>query len=383
MARRRRTTSRNARSSQQRAVPLRGQPGRGGRGRRGKRTSPWAWFSSLRRGAKWLVGAVVAAGGVAAAIGSILALWPAPTPELRGDISDVSIDTNVPLSEYRTRHEISAVAPMTNTLHLVAGNPAQTTTGETETGETETGETGETETGETETGETETGETETGETETGETETGETETGETETGETETGETTTTERGAVKLSRAARARVLEGVSRALEDPLVPQMGVLPACLGGVDPNCSGFVGEHVYLGVFNEDGSISEVIPDDFASRLAKLLAGTRMNPASSGGGEVEPVGVTVNYNVSLTGFRGHRVSVRWSLYRAAAGVQVPRDWLRNQPVRWLEGEADKDSASDSFWVPLPEIEGPFFVRVGVFDQDDVRLDYADTSSFR
>jgi hypothetical protein len=305
---------------------------------------------------------------VAAAIGSILALWPAPTPELRGDISDVSIDTNVPLSEYRTRHEISAVAPMTNTLHLVAGNPAQTTAEETTTGETETGET-------------ETGETETGETETGETETGETETG--ETGETETGETTTTERGAVKLSRAARARVLEGVSRALEDPLVPQMGVLPACLGGVDPNCSGFVGEHVYLGVFNEDGSISEVIPDEFASRLAKLLAGTRMNPASPGGGEVEPVGVTVNYNVSLTGFRGHRVSVRWSLYRAAAGVQVPRDWLRDQPVRWLEGEADKDAASDRFWVPLPKIEGPFFVRVGVFDQDDIRLDYADTSPFR
>jgi hypothetical protein len=216
----------------------------------------------MRRGVQWLVGAVVAAGAVATAIAAITALWPSPTPELHGEIRGVSIDTNVALSEYRTRHEISAVAPtMTSTLHLVAVVPAQTTTEETTTGETTTEET-------TTTGETTTTE----ETTTGETTTEET----TTTGETTTEETTTTERGAVRLSPAARAGVLEGVGRALDDPKVPQMGVGPACLGGVAPDCSGFASEHVYLGVFNEDGSLPEVVPDAFASRLARLLEGTR-----------------------------------------------------------------------------------------------------------
>jgi hypothetical protein len=158
--------------------------------------------------------------------------------------------------------------------------------------------------------------------------------------------------------------------------------ILPATIGCLaDPLCGGSL--HVYEGVRNEDGSSAQVDAATVANRLKKLFAAIRTQEVPSGGARVEPVGVAVNYNITLTGFRGHKVQVRWSLHRAGSGAQVPREWLRNRPFRWLKGEAERDSASDSLWVPLPDFQGPFFVRLGVYDEDGVRLDYADTSRFR
>ena len=94
------------------------------------------------------------------------------------------------------------------------------------------------------------------------------------------------------------------------------------------------------------------------------------------------PVGVTVNYDVTLTGFRGRPVTVRWSLHRLNGAV-LPYDWLRSEAAKRLIGEFDKDTASDRFWVPLPRIGGPFFVRVELYDQDGVRLTYRDTERIR
>jgi hypothetical protein len=130
--------------------------------------------------------------------------------------------------------------------------------------------------------------------------------------------------------------------------------------------------------VLEEDGTPATVDSDLVAVRLKKLLAATRMEPVE--GGE-SPVGVTVNYNVALTGFRGRRVTVRWSLHRVPTGKQVPLEWLKNEPIHWLEGQAEKDTASDSFWIPIPKIGGPFFVRLGIYN-GNTRLDYKDSDSF-
>jgi hypothetical protein len=158
------------------------------------------------------------------------------------------------------------------------------------------------------------------------------------------------------------------------------MEILPAGIGCLaDPVCGGSL--QVDAGVRGDDGSPAEVDPATVASRLKEVFTDIRRREVPSGG-RVELVGATVDYNVTLTGFRGHKVIVRWSLHEAGTGGQVPREWLRNRPFRWLKGEAEKDSASDSFWVPLPNIDGRFFVRVGVYDEDGVRLDYADTPAF-
>jgi hypothetical protein len=92
-------------------------------------------------------------------------------------------------------------------------------------------------------------------------------------------------------------------------------------------------------------------------------------------------VGVMVTFNISLTGFDDDRTDVRWSLYSAGAGSVVPRAWLRSQLALSLRGTADDDGGSFDFWVPLPRKPGPYFVRLGVYD-DNTRLDYANTGPF-
>jgi hypothetical protein len=50
--------------------------------------------------------------------------------------------------------------------------------------------------------------------------------------------------------------------------------------------------------------------------------------------------------------------------------------------VLLLRAQVDSDSGSGKFWVPLPAAHGPFFVRLGVYDDHGTRLTYQDTSSF-
>jgi hypothetical protein len=134
------------------------------------------------------------------------------------------------------------------------------------------------------------------------------------------------------------------------------------------------------LGVRSEDGSPTNLDSEELAHRLRKLLASSRMRQSAAG--KLVPVGVTIDYDVTLTGFRGRRATVRWSLHRSAARP-LQLDWLRNEPAQWLKGEANKDTASDSFWVPLPNMRGTFFVRVGVYDEHGGRLTYKDSDEIR
>jgi hypothetical protein len=323
----------------------------------------------LSTAVQWLVGAVIAVGAVAGAIGSILALrhiiWPPPPPEQSASISKLGFDPNVTLAEYRVRKE-TASAPAPARIRTELAAQRSSTTGTTTTEPTTTGTT------------------------TGTITTGPTTTGTTTTGPTTTGTTTgtTTDPGHVApLSPIAREHLKAGVHEALSgtEP-VPggtlQMGTVDlgdACLQNIaSPDCGLGSGSLEGLGVRNPDGSPANVDPDEFARRLRKLLATSRTRAAP--GGKVVPVGVTVNYDVSLTGFRGRSVTVRWSLHRPN-GATLPYDWLRSEAARRLVGEADKDNASDSFWVPLPRAGAPFFVRLELYDEDGTRLTYADTKS--
>jgi hypothetical protein len=65
------------------------------------------------------------------------------------------------------------------------------------------------------------------------------------------------------------------------------------------------------------------------------------------------------------------------------AGASVPPDWYENQSVLLLEAEAEEDSGSGEFWVPLPRDMGSYFVRLGVYDEDGDRLDYEDTKKVK
>ena len=117
------------------------------------------------------------------------------------------------------------------------------------------------------------------------------------------------------------------------------------------------------------------------AKALLKVLRETRARPVA--GGRTEPLGVTVNFDLTLEGFKGRRTEVRWSLYEAGADARVPRDWLLNRRVLVARADAASDRASGEFWVPLPRQRGPFFVRLSVYDDRGGRLARADSKSFR
>jgi hypothetical protein len=105
----------------------------------------------------------------------------------------------------------------------------------------------------------------------------------------------------------------------------------------------------------------------------------TRTGPSVNG---AQLLGVAVKYKVSLTGFNGHKVSVRWSLHRVGGGL-LSHEWLKEQPFRWLKGTAESDFASDEFWVPLPKDEGPFYVELALYDEHGGRLTYVDSKRFQ
>jgi hypothetical protein len=91
-----------------------------------------------------------------------------------------------------------------------------------------------------------------------------------------------------------------------------------------------------------------------------------------------QPLGVIVNYGITLTGFVGQRVVVRWTLWSLHHGPgtvsALPEQWLQNRPIETLIGEATGDSAFPEFWIPIPVDPGPFEVELGAYDTSGVRL---------
>jgi hypothetical protein len=113
------------------------------------------------------------------------------------------------------------------------------------------------------------------------------------------------------------------------------------------------------------------------ANAIAAALNETRTVPGQDG--RLEPLGVAVTVQVTVTGLEGEEADVTWSL-RHGDGGRLPHVWLRNRPVIHLTGEAESDSGSAEFWVPLPKRpRGPYFVRIGMYDADGTPLTFANT----
>ena len=116
------------------------------------------------------------------------------------------------------------------------------------------------------------------------------------------------------------------------------------------------------------------------AMDLLKVLRGTRERRL--GGQTSEPLGVTLNFGLTLVGYESKRIDVRLSLYNARAGVRVPGDWLVNRRALVAEPDALSQRASKEFWIPLPKEKGPFFVRLTAYD-GDIRIARADSTPSR
>jgi hypothetical protein len=312
-----------------------------------------AWFSSLGDVTQRVVKVVIAAGAVATSIGAIVALWPDPDPPpaiLDAEFSDVTVDENVALGDFKSREKLEGSAARgTASAYLAAITLPQPSLTQTVTTQTDTTETTET---------TESTETDTTETDTTETDTTQTDTTET-TGEDEPG-----------LTPDARKRVNEALGEALRNPGVGPIDIGDTCQTTPDDDDCAMKA----LAFKAPEESAAEV-----AERLVKFFKEVRKRQLTSG--VAQPLGVIVNYKLTVKGYRGRVVRVRWQLYREDGGG-LPQDWLKRQRPESWEAEADQDSVSPNVWVPLPPSRGPFYVRLIAEREDGVRLASRQTTTF-
>ena len=108
-----------------------------------------AWFSSLGGVTQGVVKVVLAAGAVATSIGAIVALWPDSDPPpaiLDVEFSDVTVDENVALGDFKSRNERLEGAAVRGpaSAQLAAITLPQPTVTQTFTTQTDTTETTET-----------------------------------------------------------------------------------------------------------------------------------------------------------------------------------------------------------------------------------------------
>jgi hypothetical protein len=88
-----------------------------------------------------------------------------------------------------------------------------------------------------------------------------------------------------------------------------------------------------------------------------------------------------VRFDLTLKGFDGRKVEIRWSLY--SNGRPVPRPWLKDHPVLTVTGERDEEKVSPEFWVPMPKTRAQYYVRIEVFDEHNTKLTHQKTEPFR
>lgn len=97
---------------------------------------------------------------------------------------------------------------------------------------------------------------------------------------------------------------------------------------------------------------------------------------------QLAQVGYITNFKVQIDGFKGRTCKLRWELFDVEKRERiVPPGWNAVQDPVDLKPERDSDSAASEFWVPPTGSDRPFFVRVRLFDDKNVELDFEDSDA--
>jgi hypothetical protein len=107
-----------------------------------------------------------------------------------------------------------------------------------------------------------------------------------------------------------------------------------------------------------------------------RVFEQVRREPVS--GGAREPVGVAVDFDLTLDNLKGRNVEVHWSMYRTGAGSPLESRWAQNRTVFSGRVDGSKQTVSRQFWVPLPPRHGHYFLQLSAWD-GRTRLDYSNS----
>jgi hypothetical protein len=115
-------------------------------------------------------------------------------------------------------------------------------------------------------------------------------------------------------------------------------------------------------------------------SRVRKVLEGTRTRRDDDG--QLQPLGMMVTFDVTLTGLEDENVTVFWSMLSADTRRPLPSNWLRNTRAVVLRPRRPTDQIGKDIWLPLPRRRGDYVARLTFRDPDDETLTSVRTKVF-
>jgi hypothetical protein len=84
--------------------------------------------------------------------------------------------------------------------------------------------------------------------------------------------------------------------------------------------------------------------------------------------GNLDAPGTIVHPNLVLTGYKGDRIPVTWTLFHAT-GTVVKAPGFTNRLAYAIDSERCNEPVSQPIWVPEPPQAGRYFVRLSVYDR--------------
>jgi hypothetical protein len=109
------------------------------------------------------------------------------------------------------------------------------------------------------------------------------------------------------------------------------------------------------------------VPPEVAAQRLVARLETVRSLPTPEG---LDPLGVRTTVNLEVEGLRGEALLLYWRLV-ADGAAPIPAEWLSWVPAYELTAGTERDTATVSVWVPLPEAPGPYRAELVVMHEPE------------
>lgn len=326
------------------------------------------WWNRLT---KSVVTSMVTVGAVAGAIGTVVSLWPSPDADDSAEVA-VRIVHGIPLSEYQRRVESAGVVALKG-YSPPDGEEAPEQTGDAEPGEDESP--------------TRTADPDPTGTPTSTRADPSAAPASTRTGSATTVEPTSTP-DAEKSTRATNGSGGHGPSATEFIVVDPPAGAEEVALDDVKDAYQqanfGAVVPSDFIAIGNAISPSGEPIdPAAAAERIAKVLADARHAPSAAAPASAgpDPLGVVVSTDLDLSGLRGKKLTLSWSMWQVAGGVRLSGDWLNDNLAYRIEPRTEHATTTLDVWIPLPREPGSYFVRVDLRD-GPTRIDSGESERF-
>jgi hypothetical protein len=119
----------------------------------------------------------------------------------------------------------------------------------------------------------------------------------------------------------------------------------------------------------------------EYADRRQTYVDESGARTPEEAAGALQLTGFVVYVSTQLEGFKRRNVQLRWSLYDAQRARRLPS--LSDRRAAGLRLEAPTDRTVQEVFVPDPLGDGPYLVRLQLYDSDGALLAIADSDPIR